>query len=131
MKIKSLFFKAFVLFGIILLSYTAFEKIINYAEFLTNLSNANLFNHRVIKPIGFTVILLEIITTIFLIFKERIGIYLMFFFFLFSTAYIFILQTEGNYIRCGCGGILNTLNYPEHMAINIAIIFTSLIYLKK
>lgn len=131
MRIKRVYFRIFILISIILLTYTAIEKILKFDDFMINLSQTDLFNYKYIETIAFFIIFLELFIVFFLFFKEKVGVYLLFFFFLFSTAYVFILNSEGNYSRCGCGGILNTFSYYQHLLFNVLFIFSSIAYIKK
>jgi hypothetical protein len=61
-----------------------------------------------------------------MIFKKQLGLLLVTSLLLIFTLYISFLRFEGLYEVCGCGGVLNGLEYKYHLIINITLILTGL-----
>lgn len=85
----------------------------------------SLFKEDFAKTFSFIVIGLEFIIVILLLFYKKIGLLIFTFTMLIFTTYISYLRFMGLYEVCGCGGILNGLQYHYHLYINIGLILGS------
>lgn len=108
--------------------YAAFSKLLNYP-----LSVAQLHTHpyigRFAGLIAWFVPAVELIVSALLLFpgSRRIGLYgsagLLFIF----TAYLALMLLSGRPLPCTCGGFISTLDWPQHIVFNLALILLSII----
>ncbi len=63
---------------------------------------------------------------VLLIIYKKIGLLIFSFTMALFTLYISYLKFKGFYEVCGCGGILNGLEYKYHLFINLSILLASL-----
>lgn len=123
---------SFLYYGIIVfLSYTTFNKFQNIESFQMNLTKTGFFPQKIIPVFSYIVITAEFLTVLMLIFYKNIGLKIAGLMFLTFTIYISLLQALGKYEVCGCGGILNGLSYKYHITINLFLIFSTLLIIKK
>lgn len=123
---------SFLYYGIIVfLSYTTFNKLQNIESFQMNLTKTGFFPQKIIPVFSYIVITAEFLTVLMLIFYKNIGLKIAGLMFLTFTIYISLLQALGKYEVCGCGGILNGLSYKYHITINLFLIFSTLLIIKK
>lgn len=113
-------------FLIFFLCYTAANKLIKIDSFRTNLIKTTLFSPDLADVISILVIILEIILILALIFFKKKGLFFCFLTMTIFTIYISFLRFKGLYEVCGCGGVLNGLQYIYHLLINISLIIGSL-----
>jgi hypothetical protein len=131
MKEKSIKFQKVLaeiiyLFLIFFFCYTAFNKLINVESFRTNLIKTSIFKSETAFYFSYLVIFLELIIVTVLLFYKNKGLLIFCFTMLIFTLYISFLRHNGLYEVCGCGGILNGLQYKYHLIINLSLIFGSL-----
>ena len=125
-KIQKYSAEALYLFIIIFFCYATTNKLLNLNSFRTNLLKTSLFTEDFAKVFSLVVITAEIIIILLLIFYKRLGLLIFSFTILIFTLYISYLRFKGLYEVCGCGGILNGLEYKYHFLINLSLIFTSI-----
>jgi hypothetical protein len=118
------------LFIIFFFSYTAINKLLNIESFRTNLIKTSLFDVYSAHYFSFIVIFWEFIVIILLLFYKKIGVLTFTLTMLLFTIYISFLKSKRLYEVCGCGGVLNGLDYKYHFAINIFLILLGLFLLK-
>ncbi len=124
-KILKTFAEIIYLFLIFFFCYTAANKLVNLESFRTNLMKTSLFNEDFAEIFSWVVIGLEFVIVILLLFFKKIGLLIFTFTMLIFTTYISFLRFKGLYEVCGCGGILNGLQYQYHLYINIGLILGS------
>ena len=127
MKIKliSLLIGTFVFFFV----YTGFYKILNIQALRFNIARTGVFPDSWLIFLPYLIFSLEFAVVGFLLFNKKLGV--LFFaltIFIFS-AYIIFLYNTGRYEVCGCGGILNGLNFQYHLAINLFFLLLSIFVL--
>lgn len=110
------------LFLILFISYTAMNKMISLESFQVNLLKTGVFDSEYIKLLSYSIISLELTVLLVLIFNSRIGGILLMAMLTTFTIYISLLRVFGRYEVCGCGGILNGLQFKYHFLINIILI---------
>ena len=125
-NIQRIIAEAIYLFLIAFFCYTAVNKIINIGAFRENLMKTSLFSENIATYFSVFVIVLEVIVILILLFFKEKGLIIFCFIMLIFTLYISYLRFQGLYEVCGCGGILNGLNYNSHLVINISLIIGSL-----
>lgn len=116
-------------FFILFISYTLMNKLLILDDFLLNIAKTGLFDEKIVYLIAYTAISLEIISIILLLYKTNYGLYFSLCMISLFTIYICFLYYTNRYEICGCGGILNGLNFESHFSINLLlllILFTNL-----
>lgn len=106
--------------------YTAINKLMNLESFRTNLVKTSIFTFKIAYYFSYLVIMLELFVVIILLFFKQKGLLLFCFIMLIFTLYISFLNFKGFYEVCGCGGVLNGLQYKHHFFINTVLIFSSI-----
>lgn len=114
------------LFLIFFICYTASNKLLKIDSFKTNLIKTTLFSKELADVFSILIISLEIFLVLGLIFFKTKGLLLCSLVMLIFTLYISFLRFKGLYEVCGCGGVLNGLDYKYHFMINVGLIFGSL-----
>lgn len=102
--------------------YTGLTKLIDYKSFrLQMMNNPYFYNYANIVTFGAP--LLEILIGILLVAKKtrRKGLWASFFLMLFFSWYVWHLMRTFPKLPCSCGGIIAELNWPQHLALNIAL----------
>jgi len=128
MKTSSLIKNA-ILFAIIaFLGYTFINKLLKLDSFALNIIKTNVFDGIWTYVAVAYALVSELACIVTLIFKERIGKILTLAVILSYTVYILYLWFNNLYEVCGCGGILNGLEFHWHFGINVVLI-TTLLYL--
>jgi uncharacterized membrane protein YphA (DoxX/SURF4 family) len=110
---------------ILLFVYAAVSKLLDFENFQVQLGQSPLLSAYT-GFISYSVLIIELFITLLLtIPKSRyIGLLASFGLMLMFTAYIIIILNYSSFIPCSCGGILEKLNWREHLIFNI--IFTVL-----
>lgn len=125
-KFQKIFAETIYLFLIAFFCYTSVNKMINIDAFRENLIKTSVFSESIAFYFSVFVIILEVIVILILLFFKNKGLLIFCFIMLVFTLYISYLRFQGLYEVCGCGGILNGLNYNSHLLINICLIIGSL-----
>lgn len=125
-KIQKFIAEIIYLFLIFFFCYTAVNKYMNIESFRMNLVKTSLFSIKTAHFFSYIIILLEIVAVAFLLFFKKKGLLLFSFIMLVFTLYISFLRFKGIYEVCGCGGILNGLQYKYHLLINFFLILSSI-----
>ncbi|WP_395043083.1 MauE/DoxX family redox-associated membrane protein [Flavobacterium sp.] len=125
-KIQKAIAEFIYLFIILFFCYTAVNKLMNLESFRTNLVKTSIFSIKTANYFSYLVIIIELfVVTVLLFFKQK-GLLLFCFLILIFTLYISFLRFKGFYEVCGCGGILNGLQYKYHILINLCLIIGSI-----
>lgn len=103
-------------------SYSTFFKVQNLSSFQLNLLKTGLFNDTTLVLVAYGAVILELAICFALIKFPQKGILLALLSVLAFTAYITYLNVNQLYTECGCGGILNSLSYPNHLAFNLTLL---------
>ncbi len=120
--IRSFLIYVFILFY----AYTGFYKVLNLDAFKFNIARTAVFPEYFINVIPYLVIILEFTVIIFLIFRKKIGTILFAASMLIFSIYIILLYQHGRYEVCGCGGVLNGLEFRYHLLINLIFLLLAL-----
>ena len=113
----------------LIFSYSGFFKVQNFTEFKTGLLKTGIFSQAWLHTSALTIVGAEVLICILLLKWPKTGVWGCFMASIGFTAYISYLYQNNVYSECGCGGILNTLSYPNHMVFNISMIVASALYL--
>lgn len=125
---KGIFAKVLLLVIIAFFGYTLVNKLMNLDGFLINIAKTSVFQGRMVDLIAMYALISEALCIVLLVVKERWGALVSLSVMLSYTIYIIFLKSVGKYEVCGCGGILNGLEFHWHLLINIFLILT-LLYL--
>lgn len=126
--IKSNFIYSVALLYVILFTYAAVSKILDFQNFQAQLGQSPLisaFAHNV----SFGVIIVELgIAVLLVISNYRIkALYLAVALMTIFTVYIIIILNFSSFIPCSCGGILESLGWTEHLIFNCTFIILGII----
>lgn len=124
-NIKTNVIYVIALLHIVLFSYAAVSKLLDFENFQVQLGQSPLLSAYT-GWISFSVLSIELLIAFLLaIPKSRyIGLLASFGLMLMFTAYIIIILNYSSFIPCSCGGILEKLGWKEHLVFNI--IFTAM-----
>jgi hypothetical protein len=108
---------------IFLFIYAAASKLRDFEKFQVQLSKSPIVNPFV-ELIARGIPALEIVIALLLIFKatQYYAIHAAFTLMVIFTAYIFAILKFSSYIPCSCGGILQNMNWTQHLYFNIAFV---------
>lgn len=114
-------------FLILFISYTSMNKLLAVESFQTNLLKTGLFSNRMTVYLSYFVLATEFIVLALLLFYKQIGALALLVMLCLFTIYIMLLNIYGRYEVCGCGGILNGLEFRYHLYINIGLILLAFV----
>jgi hypothetical protein len=120
-KINTFFYFLMIFF----FSYTGINKLMKLDSFRMNILKTGVFSENTIKYLSVFVVSIELITVVLLLTKKRIGILLFTGLMITFTFYVTYLRANGLYEVCGCGGVLNRLEYKYHLMINLFFVIIS------
>lgn len=108
---------------ILLFSYAAISKILDYEQFLAQLGQSPMLSAYA-NPISIAVPAVEILTSVLLVFSpvRFTGLLVSFNLMVMFTGYIIIILNFTDFIPCSCGGVLEELGWTEHLIFNVFFI---------
>ncbi len=123
-KLQNVFLEMVCFLYIILFTYAAISKLIDFENFQTQLSQSPLLSAYA-ASISFLVIIAELELVLALSLRVSrikalslsVGLMTVF------TTYIILILNFSSFIPCSCGGILEKLGWTEHMIFNLFFIF--------
>lgn len=127
-KAKETFIKITGWLYALLFLYASVAKIIDYQDFRIQLGQSPLFAAIAI-PVSIAVPVAEIIVA-FLLFSEKFrmpalfagyGLMCMF------SAYIYIILNYSPYVPCSCGGVLEKMDWNQHLLFNLVFVILAAI----
>jgi uncharacterized membrane protein YphA (DoxX/SURF4 family) len=106
---------------ILLFVYSAVSKVLDFQNFQVQLAQSPLLT-AFTTFISYAVLIVEFTIALLLsIPKTRtIALYLAFGLMFQFTLYIYIILNYSSFVPCSCGGILENMNWTEHLFFNIA-----------
>jgi len=120
---------------ILLFVYAGISKLLDYENFRVQLAQSPLLSAYagLITP---AVISLELLLALLLMLKStRIaGLYASFSLMVSFTVYIYLILNFSDFVPCSCGGIIERMNWTQHMVFNIFFIilaFLSVVFAEK
>lgn len=114
------------LLHIILFTYAAVSKILDFQNFQIQIGQSPLLS-AFASWVSYGVPLLEIGLVLLLLFPKYrcIGLYGSFMLMIMFSAYIFIILNYSSFVPCSCGGILEKMTWNEHLVFNIVFVILS------
>lgn len=124
---KSNFIYIVALLHILLFTYAAASKIMDFQNFQAQLGQSPLLSPYA-EFVSFAVPIIELVLVLLLgVPNSRLlGLYLSCWLMVLFTTYILIILNFSSFVPCSCGGILEKLGWTEHLLFNIAFIVLAL-----
>jgi hypothetical protein len=112
---------------IFLFIYAAASKLIDYQKFEVQLGQSPILTHFA-HWVSWIIPAIEIITSVLLAFEAYriLGLYISFSLMTLFTAYIIAITRFSEYVPCSCGGVLQHMNWNQHLVFNLLFFFLSL-----
>ena len=122
-KHKSIFIEIICFLFILLFVYAAVNKLMDVQKFTVQIGQSPLLTNIA----GFTawfIPIIEIVVALLLAWPKTrpIGLYGAFTLMVMFTAYIVAILSFSEHIPCSCGGVLEKLDWTEHLIFNIAFV---------
>ena len=113
---------------IFLFIYAAFSKILDYQKFRVQLGQSPILTHFA-GWITWIIPCIEIIISgLLAIPRFRIlGLYASFSLMILFTTYIIAITRFSEYVPCSCGGVLQHMNWSQHLLFNLLFLLFSLL----
>lgn len=109
-----------ILLVVFLLS--VFQKLTNYPSFNDTLIGTDFFYIGAVSYFSKAVIALEFINCYYLLYKQRIGLFISASLLSIYLVYVILLKLYYFYPSCGCGGIIAQLTFEKHVLINTVLL---------
>lgn len=108
---------------ILLFSYAAMSKLLDFQNFQIQLGQSPLLS-AFAAPVSVAVPVAEFILVLLLMFKKSrlIGLYGSFVLMTMFSAYIVIILNFSSFTPCSCGGILEKMSWTQHLIFNIVFV---------
>lgn len=125
-KLKSNFIYVVTILHIILFTYAAVSKLLDFQNFQIQIGQSPLLS-AFTASVSYGVPIVEIAIVMMLMLPKYkwLGLYCSFLIMVMFTAYIFIILNFSSFIPCSCGGILEKMSWNEHLVFNIAFVIFS------
>lgn len=116
---------------IVLFFYAAATKLINYNGFVGQIAKSPLLTNNA-EWIAWLIPVIEIAITIMLaVPATRLpGLFASFGLMTMFTLYIIVILSFSKELPCSCGGILNTLDWKDHLILNIFFVLLAMLGIK-
>ena len=127
-KLKNYFPDVAAYLFILLFVYAAVSKLLEYENFAVQIGQSPLLSAYA-GLLAWLVPALEIIIAFLLIFKrlQFWSLFAAYVLMIMFTAYIFIMLNYSSFLPCSCGGILEKLDWTEHLIFNIGFVVLAFI----
>lgn len=122
-NLKAIVVEIIVLLYILLFVYAAVSKLLDFENFQVQLGQSPLISSFA-GWVSWTVPLSEIVISgLLLVRRTRVyGLYLSFLLMVFFTTYIFTILNYSESVPCSCGGILERMDWKEHLWFNVIFV---------
>lgn len=113
---------------VLLFTYAAISKILDFENFQVQLGQSPLLS-AFAHFIAFAVIAVELLICCLLVWQRTriIGLFAAYCLMLMFTAYIYIILNYSSFVPCSCGGILEKLSWNQHIIFNLTFIILAVI----
>lgn len=128
LKIKTLFVRTVTYAYILLFTYAAVSKILDFENFQVQLGQSPLIS-AFAGWLAIAVPAIELIIAVGLMFPKFRFIALLssYTLMIMFTAYIYIILNYSESIPCSCGGILEDMGWTEHLWFNIGFVVLAVV----
>jgi hypothetical protein len=105
---------------IILFTYAALSKLLEYDKFIVQLSQSPLLT-AFVRIVAWAIPALEIVLAVLVAIPplRLYGLYGSYTLMVIFTAYIVAITRFSDYVPCSCGGVLQKLGWTEHLIFNL------------
>jgi hypothetical protein len=112
---------------ILLFVYAAVSKLLEFGDFRVQLAQSPMLSAYA-GILAWMVPLLEIITAFLLFFNKTrpLGFLCAFVIMVMFSAYIYIILNYSVFVPCSCGGIIEELNWTEHLVFNLFFVLLAI-----
>lgn len=113
---------------ILLFVYAAISKLLEFEDFRVQLAQAPMLSAYA-GILAWLVPLSEIITVFFIFYDKTrsLGFLCAFVVMVMFSAYIFIILNYSVFVPCSCGGIIEQLNWTEHLVLNLFFVLLAVL----
>jgi len=127
-EVKKYIVEVICVLYILLFTYAAVSKILDYHDFSIKLGQSPLFS-AFAGWVAIGVPVIELVIVLMLCFPSwrLMGLLASFALMVAFTAYIVIILNFSSYIPCSCGGILENMDWNEHFLFNIVFVMLAVI----
>ena len=127
-KTQSLIVEIISILYILLFVYAAVSKLLDFENFQVQLGQSPLLS-AFAGVVSYAVPIVELLIVIFLLIPRLRywGLFAAFCLMIMFTVYIIIILNYSPFIPCSCGGILEKLNWHEHLIFNLVFTLLALI----
>jgi uncharacterized membrane protein YphA (DoxX/SURF4 family) len=124
---KSIFLNSICLLYILLFVYAAVSKLLDFENFQVQLGQSPLLS-AFASWVSWAVPIIELLISLLLIFPKYrlIGFFSAFSLMILFTTYIIIILNFSSFVPCSCGGILEKMNWTQHLIFNIVFVLLAL-----
>jgi uncharacterized membrane protein YphA (DoxX/SURF4 family) len=124
---KRIFIELVCLLYVLLFVYAAVSKLMDFENFKVQLGQSPLIS-TFASWVSWLVPLVELFIAILLVFpKSRIyGLLAALSMMIMFTAYIFIILNYSAFVPCSCGGILEKMDWTEHLIFNFVFVIVAI-----
>lgn len=121
-KSKRTLVEILIYFFILLFLYAATSKLLTYNEFVIQIQQSPLLSDFALI-LAWAVPGIEIMICILLFFPKTqlSGLYASFSLMIAFTGYIIAILTFSTRVPCSCGGILEKMNWTDHLIFNVVV----------
>ncbi|WP_460585485.1 MauE/DoxX family redox-associated membrane protein [Hymenobacter arcticus] len=109
--------------------YTALDKIRSYDTFIADMQKSVLIPAQLVPLTAGTVIASELLIAGLLLHKKtrKMAFLLAALLMLLFTGYILLMLNFSPYLPCSCGGFIQALSWPQHLAFNSLLLVSCVI----
>jgi uncharacterized membrane protein YphA (DoxX/SURF4 family) len=124
--IKTHFIYVVSLLHILLFTYAAVSKVLDFENFQIQIGQSPLLS-AFAAAVSYGVPLIELVLVLLLLFPRfrLYGLYGSLLLMTMFSVYIYIILNFSSFIPCSCGGILEKMNWTQHLIFNIVFVFLS------
>lgn len=120
---QSYFEQSVIGFFIVLFTYAAVSKLMDFENFRVQLAQSPLLGAYA-SVVSYSVVLAELLAAAMLCYRrtQSAGLTAGFLLMLLFSGYILWLLMRGSALPCTCGGLLERMSWPQHLAFNLVCV---------
>lgn len=126
-KYNSIFLIATIVFDFSIYFYSDVNKLVQFDQFVINFGRSPFAPANFLSEIGAIVIGIELGLSILLFIKKarKLALFSLAILSLIFTIYILLMIAYSPTLPCSCGGIVNFLNWNEHLGLTLYLTISS------
>lgn len=108
--------------------YSGIDKLLHFDNFIVNIGRSPFAPSEFLTEIAVCIIMIEIGLSLLLFSKKfrKLSLFLLSCLSFIFSIYIILMITYSPNLPCSCGGIVNFLNWNEHLALTIYLTLSSI-----